>query len=90
MDYASVATTVFTPLEYGCVGLSEEQATDALGADGFEVCMWWSFPGLLSRIPQHPSPTIQLRPSCLFFWPCLARIYLYMTDPARFPSQPTL
>lgn len=27
MDYDNVATTVFTPLEYGCVGLSEEQAT---------------------------------------------------------------
>lgn len=37
MDYRSVATTVFTPLEYGCVGLSEEQATDEVGADGFEV-----------------------------------------------------
>lgn len=27
MDYENVATTVFTPLEYGCVGLSEEAAT---------------------------------------------------------------
>ncbi|KAJ8722974.1 hypothetical protein PYW07_004157 [Mythimna separata] len=27
MDYENVATTVFTPLEYGCVGLSEETAT---------------------------------------------------------------
>lgn len=26
MDYENVATTVFTPLEYGCVGLSEETA----------------------------------------------------------------
>lgn len=26
MDYDNVATTVFTPLEYGCVGLSEEAA----------------------------------------------------------------
>jgi len=26
MDYADVATTVFTPLEYGCVGMSEETA----------------------------------------------------------------
>lgn len=26
MDYTNVATTVFTPVEYGCVGLSEEQA----------------------------------------------------------------
>lgn len=27
MDYENIATTVFTPLEYGCVGLSEETAT---------------------------------------------------------------
>lgn len=28
MDYANIATTVFTPVEYGCVGLSEEQARE--------------------------------------------------------------
>lgn len=28
MDYNNVATTVFTPLEYGTVGLSEEDATE--------------------------------------------------------------
>ena len=33
MDYDSVATTVFTPIEYGCVGLSEEEATDKFGDD---------------------------------------------------------
>ncbi|XP_035918561.1 thioredoxin reductase 1, mitochondrial isoform X1 [Anopheles stephensi] len=37
MDYADVATTVFTPLEYGCVGLSEEAAEAAHGKDGIEV-----------------------------------------------------
>lgn len=26
MDYRNIATTVFTPLEYGCVGYSEEEA----------------------------------------------------------------
>merc|ERR1712086_948746 len=35
MDYRSIATTVFTPLEYGTVGLSEEDAIDKYGADGF-------------------------------------------------------
>ena len=29
MDYATVPTTVFTPLEYGCVGYTEEQAAAA-------------------------------------------------------------
>lgn len=31
MDYTGVPTTVFTPLEYGCVGLSEEAAVEKLG-----------------------------------------------------------
>lgn len=26
MDYADVATTIYTPIEYGCIGLSEERA----------------------------------------------------------------
>lgn len=37
MDYEDVATTVFTPMEYGCVGLSEEAATERHGADNIEV-----------------------------------------------------
>ncbi|XP_045542761.1 thioredoxin reductase 1, mitochondrial isoform X2 [Papilio machaon] len=37
MDYDNVATTVFTPLEYGCVGLSEETAIARLGEDAVEV-----------------------------------------------------
>uniref|UniRef100_A0A4X2LFS6 thioredoxin-disulfide reductase (NADPH) n=2 Tax=Vombatus ursinus TaxID=29139 RepID=A0A4X2LFS6_VOMUR len=37
MDYDNVATTVFTPLEYGCVGLSEEEAERRYGQEGIEV-----------------------------------------------------
>lgn len=37
MDYDNVATTVFTPLEYGCVGLSEEAAIARYGEDNIEV-----------------------------------------------------
>lgn len=37
MDYADVATTVFSPLEYGCVGLSEEVAIERFGEDNVEV-----------------------------------------------------
>jgi thioredoxin reductase (NADPH) len=33
MDWDLVATTVFTPVEYGCVGLSEEEATKRFGDD---------------------------------------------------------
>jgi thioredoxin reductase (NADPH) len=37
MDYDDVATTVFSPLEYGCVGLSEETAIERHGADNIEI-----------------------------------------------------
>lgn len=37
MDYKNVCTTVFTPIEYGCVGLSEEDAIEAYGEDNIDV-----------------------------------------------------
>ncbi|XP_076007112.1 thioredoxin reductase 2, tandem duplicate 2 [Genypterus blacodes] len=37
MNYDNVPTTVFTPLEYGCVGLSEEEAVRKFSKDGVEV-----------------------------------------------------
>lgn len=37
MDYVNVPTTVFTPLEYGCIGLSEERAEELYGKDNIEV-----------------------------------------------------
>ncbi|XP_048858389.1 thioredoxin reductase 3 [Brienomyrus brachyistius] len=36
-DYINVPTTVFTPLEYGCCGLSEEKALQLYGDDNVEV-----------------------------------------------------
>ncbi|XP_037086398.1 thioredoxin reductase 1, cytoplasmic-like isoform X2 [Pollicipes pollicipes] len=36
-DYDNVPTTVFTPMEYGCIGLSEEDAVSRFGADDIEV-----------------------------------------------------
>jgi len=33
MDYDKIPTTVFTPIEYGCCGLSEEDATERHGAN---------------------------------------------------------
>ncbi|OQR66093.1 thioredoxin reductase 2 [Tropilaelaps mercedesae] len=41
MNYDLVATTVFTPFEYACCGLSEEDAIERLGDDNIEV--WHSF-----------------------------------------------
>lgn len=37
MDYTGVPTTIFTPTEYGCVGLSEADAAAVHGAEGIEV-----------------------------------------------------
>jgi len=37
VDYDRVCTTVFTPLEYGCVGWTEEHAKEVLGEDGLDV-----------------------------------------------------
>lgn len=33
MDYVNVPTTVFTPIEYGCCGYSEEDAVAKFGAE---------------------------------------------------------
>lgn len=38
-DYVNVPTTVFTPLEYGSCGLSEEKAIELYGAENLEVCI---------------------------------------------------
>ena len=37
MDYINVPTTVCTPLEYGVIGLSEEDAKTEYGAGDIEV-----------------------------------------------------
>ena len=37
MDYNDIATTVFTPLEYGSVGLSEEKAMEVYGKENVDV-----------------------------------------------------
>lgn len=37
MDYENVPTTVFTPLEYGAVGLSEEQAVAKFGDENIDA-----------------------------------------------------
>ena len=36
MDYLGVPTTVYTPLEYGCVGYTEEEAEKVFGAGGLK------------------------------------------------------
>jgi thioredoxin/glutathione reductase (selenoprotein) len=49
MDYVNIATTVFTPLEYGCVGYSEEEAYKKFGKENISayhsefVPLEWNF-----------------------------------------------
>lgn len=37
MNYNSIPTTVFTPLEYACVGYSEEEAYNKFGKENIKV-----------------------------------------------------
>jgi thioredoxin reductase (NADPH) len=49
-EYDNIPTTVFTPLEYGCVGLSEEDAIQVYGVDDIEV-LHMSFKPLEWTVP---------------------------------------
>ncbi|CAE7892726.1 TXNRD3 [Symbiodinium necroappetens] len=37
MDYTDIATTVFTPIEYGCVGYSEDEAREKISKERIKV-----------------------------------------------------
>ena len=37
MDYVNICTTVFTPIEYSFVGLSEDAAIEKYGTENIEV-----------------------------------------------------
>lgn len=37
MDYSLIPTTVFTPLEYSSVGITEEQALEEIGGDHLDI-----------------------------------------------------
>lgn len=52
MDYDNIATTVFTPLEYGCVGLTEEEAINRYTENNIEVSSG-IFMGETWFIPHH-------------------------------------
>eukprot|EP01068_Selenidium_serpulae_P007957 Selendium_serpulae@DN4850_c0_g1_i2.p1 len=71
MDYDLVPTTVFTPAEYGAVGLSEEEAIERYGADDIEVFL--SEFDNLEATASHPPKAkqcqadeydVQMSPSC--------------------------
>eukprot|EP00239_Pterosperma_sp_CCMP1384_P006650 CAMPEP_0197846828 /NCGR_PEP_ID=MMETSP1438-20131217/4510_1 /TAXON_ID=1461541 /ORGANISM="Pterosperma sp., Strain CCMP1384" /LENGTH=494 /DNA_ID=CAMNT_0043458603 /DNA_START=142 /DNA_END=1626 /DNA_ORIENTATION=+ len=65
MDYNAVPTTVFTPLEYGCVGLSEEDAKKTYGEDNIEVYVSYFKPlEWQTNHEQHDGKDIRADNSC--------------------------
>merc|ERR550534_2000081 len=54
-DYVNVCTTVFTPLEYGCCGLSEEDAIAQHGEENIEVYhqSFWPLEWTVSHRPEN-------------------------------------
>uniref|UniRef100_A0A8D1A204 thioredoxin-disulfide reductase (NADPH) n=2 Tax=Sus scrofa TaxID=9823 RepID=A0A8D1A204_PIG len=64
MDYDNVPTTVFTPLEYGCVGLSEEAAVARHGEEGVEVYHAYYKP-LEFTVPERDASQCYIKMVCL-------------------------
>jgi len=56
MDYMHIPTTVFTPIEYGCVGMSQEDAEAKLGQKNVEVFLsrFGSLEGATTNIDEPP------------------------------------
>lgn len=63
-DYDTVPTTVFTPLEYSCCGLSEEKALERYGEENIEVYHSNNFP-LEWSVPGHDNNTCYVKVICL-------------------------
>lgn len=59
-DYDTVPTTVFTPLEYSCCGLSEEKALERYGEENIEVYHSNNFP-LEWTVPGHDNNTCYVK-----------------------------
>nr|XP_027202830.1 thioredoxin reductase-like [Dermatophagoides pteronyssinus] len=53
MNYSLVPTVVFTPIEYGCVGFSEEMACEVIGKENVQVYLS-EFKGVLSSATKWP------------------------------------
>jgi len=54
-DYVNICTTVFTPLEYGCCGLAEEEAINTYGNENVEVyhTNFWPLEWTVSHRPEN-------------------------------------
>jgi len=64
MDYSLIPTTVFTPIEYGAVGLSEEDAIAKYGHDNIEVYHSY-FKPLEYFVPARPDNQCYCKLVCL-------------------------
>lgn len=64
MDYTNVATTVFTPLEYGAIGMSEEDAVKEYGPTNVEVYHTY-FDPLEWTVPHRDENTCYAKLICL-------------------------
>ncbi|RMX52297.1 hypothetical protein pdam_00010349 [Pocillopora damicornis] len=64
MDYDKVATTVFTPLEFGTVGMSEEKAIERYGEDNIEVYHAFYKP-LEFTVPERKVEQCYIKAVCL-------------------------
>jgi thioredoxin reductase (NADPH) len=63
-DYTNVPTTVFTPLEYGCIGLAEEDAKAKYTADDIQV-YHSSFTPLEWTVPHRESNACYAKLICV-------------------------
>jgi thioredoxin/glutathione reductase (selenoprotein) len=63
-DYTNVPTTVFTPLEYGCIGLTEEAALAQYGENDVEV-YHSNFLPLEWTLPHHNENTCYAKLICI-------------------------
>ncbi|PAA82571.1 hypothetical protein BOX15_Mlig031606g1, partial [Macrostomum lignano] len=62
-DYAGVPTTVFTPLEYSCCGLSEDAAMEKFGKDGV-IVYHKNFNPLEWTVPHRPENACYMKLVC--------------------------
>lgn len=74
MNYDLVATTIFTPLEYGCIGMTEEEARSKLGDDNVEV---------YHQIFQPLEMTLPERMNKIEEDHCFTKLVLDLTDGGR-------
>ena len=64
MDYTLIAATLYSPLEYGTVGLSEEMANDQYGENNIEIYHSY-YETLEFLVPQKNTKHCYLKVICL-------------------------